>query len=1606
MIEQFDRGLFFAPDRVPSGGDQPIASRNDVFVWRDGLARDVLPIDGRLGEILNEFDTHQVVVVEAETGAGKTTRIPQALLNADPTTHVYMTQTRRVAVSMNGERIADEMGSDPGDVVGWKLRGEDNMISDKTRLTLMVDQTLVNTIRREKKLPKGVLIIDEAHERSVSTDLLLGLIKKYLPESPDTKVLITSATIDTQKFTEYFEGSTSLSVKGRMYPVELREPHRLARYEHHSEGAIEAVLKVVEEYEAGELTIPPEKEEDPRTCVREGSVAVLLPGKEDIRQMVERIQFSLQQKNITNVDVVTCHGESTREETKKIKVPTTKSTLRIVVATEVLRSSVTVPDLVGVVDALQVKRFITDSRGVAHLDKIAVSKAEADQAKGRAGRVRPGFYIPISFGHEYENLDRWPTPAIKREPLSSVVLQVAAIGESVRIFPFIDRPEEDRIGFAVTRLQKIGALDTEEKITPLGEKLLHLPLDPERARIVLRAEEFDVLPEAILVTAVMENEGIQFVPKKEAECVVDESLLRRAIQRTAGKVYGTDGQMRQPTADEIDISKLPSWATRTKDGKFLIKPDYSFDPSGAAAYGAQWLAREQWKIFADESGSDFVAAANAVRAYKQYERSLRDRNRNVKQGEKKIDVDRSMGDWCREHFLNAKKMSFVLTTLRQIEDDVSAAGITLTENIYTSRKFSSESLTKALASGLVDFVLKRDRSGRREGYSGAMTREYGICEVSKTSACTSSGEYILIGGVRKIATPKSLFYVAEMAVPIQPEWIMEVMPQMCEATISPNSIVFEPSTGNIVGNKITRYSGIDIDTARVIIDGEIARKHLADAMMMKKTGHPAEAINETYIKEWNDMCARIGVGTDEEKRMKFWYVKTLGDAINAIQVKEIDLTMTDEKMNDLVGFDFREFQKFVKQLRPDVMRIENVDVPIRYQGYGGVRFTISEELLGRVQISNFPAWEGMQISVEVPDETNTYNTLSSELGSLEALKERVEVRRLSNAWSTFENSVVLGEKKREFGTKLVGSPPTLLPEPEIWDEITGVLAYPSLKRSTHHSEKEGEPAWVEWRIEWHKTQDEARRQTEHYQKQFTELVDQEYNRKNAVELKAKFTTLSAEISDLRDKIDFSKGSHYGFSEEEAAGYGQKEIERRIEKSLRPDDGFDSYYSNKRQIVSELEALKLRLTEAQTYFDENPAYEAQAREAYRNLDDRVRDVEQKFGRPISSLTAAIHNMARQIEDRNFHDAFDIGESTKKELQPLQERIKRADAGQILLSPVVAVSRSKNSREWEDVWVISSDGSIIDPLETDERVSGIVYDDLLPDVLIVTHGHSNYGYQNQEHWRVEHKPAALTDAQKEKIGELSAQRKYFTGRGTGWDLSRVGENRVETPYSRDFTGREKDDHDDMVRQMYESPIDVGQWRIEEGEGGVKTVIHNRILDPREEEIRTLEMEISELDEEQARLLRDQDEAKKRYAAAEMAHLERAVEDDFTQEIADGVVIEVDEFEEVNLDGGKKSIQTKPLFDRPSGKRIVLILDPYDKATKDVELGEKLLVAIRQKSREQLHLFQGKIPSGTGKRVDISGYFVRAILSPAKLQPKIDELQKQIEELNQKKEALGNK
>jgi len=441
-----------------------------------------LPVSQRRDEIARAIKENQVVIIAGETGSGKTTQIPKICLELGRGVvgQIGHTQPRRLAARTVAERIAEELRSPLGETVGYQVRFTD-VSADDTLIKLMTDGILLTELARDRKLSRyDTLIIDEAHERSLNIDFILGYLRQLLPQRPDLKVIITSATIDPARFAAAFGGAPVLEVSGRTYPVEVRY-RPVEGGEDADQG--QAISDAIDELSA----------EGP------GDILVFLSGEREIRDTADLLNGR------ERLEVLPLYSRlSAAEQHKVFQRPLSAYTRRVVLATNVAETSLTVPGIHYVIDpgTARISRY---SRGtkVQRLPIEPISQASANQRKGRCGRTADGICIRLYSAADFESRPEFTEPEILRTNLASVILQMAAIGlGDVPKFPFIDPPDARNIADGLTLLAELNAFK-DGRITGLGRKLARLPVDPRIGRMILEADRNGCVREVLIIAAAL-----------------------------------------------------------------------------------------------------------------------------------------------------------------------------------------------------------------------------------------------------------------------------------------------------------------------------------------------------------------------------------------------------------------------------------------------------------------------------------------------------------------------------------------------------------------------------------------------------------------------------------------------------------------------------------------------------------------------------------------------------------------------------------------------------------------------------------------------------------------------------------------------------------------------------------------------------------------------------------------------------------------------------------------------------------------------------------------------------------------------------------------------
>ncbi|MBO0829708.1 MAG: ATP-dependent RNA helicase HrpA, partial [Streptosporangiales bacterium] len=502
------------PGRVPATPVEERIARRRALVPAITYPES-LPVSARRDDLAAAIRDHQVVVVAGETGSGKTTQLPKICLELGRGVlgTIGHTQPRRLAARTVAERIAEELRTPVGTVVGWKVRFTDRS-SDDTLVKLMTDGILLAELQNDRMLRRyDTIIVDEAHERSLNVDFILGYLKRLLPKRPDLKVIVTSATIDPQRFADFFDGAPVVEVSGRTYPVEVRYRPIVDAGD---ADRTQAILDAVDEL---------------YTETSHGDILVFLSGEREIRDTADALHRHLERHTIP-IEVLPLYARLAAAE--QHRVFERHSSRRIVLATNVAETSLTVPGIEYVIDpgTARISRYSNRTK-VQRLPIEPVSQASANQRKGRCGRVADGICIRLYSEEDFDSRPGFTDPEILRTSLASVILQMNAAGlGDLAAFPFIDPPDKRAVTAGVQLLEELGALAAAGKgsghrLTRLGRTLARLPVDPRLARMVVEADRNGCVREVLVIAAALAIQDPRERPTDRAQAA-DQSHRRFA----------------------------------------------------------------------------------------------------------------------------------------------------------------------------------------------------------------------------------------------------------------------------------------------------------------------------------------------------------------------------------------------------------------------------------------------------------------------------------------------------------------------------------------------------------------------------------------------------------------------------------------------------------------------------------------------------------------------------------------------------------------------------------------------------------------------------------------------------------------------------------------------------------------------------------------------------------------------------------------------------------------------------------------------------------------------------------------------------------------------
>jgi ATP-dependent helicase HrpA len=508
-----------------------------------------LPISARREAIMQALRENQVLIVAGDTGSGKSTQLPQYCLELGRgmTGIIAHTQPRRLAARALAARIAEELGQSVGRSVGFRVRFADQ-VSDASRVVLMTDGLLLAELASDPMLRRyDTIIVDEAHERTLNVDLLLGVLKQLLPRRPELKLIVTSATLDVERVSEFLSGAPIITVSGRSYPIEVR--YRQSNEDREDPDLPLAVLDACQEI----ATEPGD--------IGNGDILVFLPGEREIRDVGELLERELQSR----VEVLSLYSRLSWEQQSKIFQRGARR--RIVLSTNLAETSITVPGIRAVIDSglARISRYSVRNR-LQRLPIEPVSRASADQRKGRCGRLAPGLCLRLYSEEDFEQRAPFTEPEVLRTNLAALLLRLAADGlGAAEDFPFIDPPDSRALNDGYRLLQELQALDEDRRITRRGRAMARLPLDPRLSRALLESKRFRAESELLAIVSGLSVPDVRIGEDPPAGAVFEDSKSEFSALVKLWRAYrtareGTRRELRRWCKERhLSVLRLSEW---------------------------------------------------------------------------------------------------------------------------------------------------------------------------------------------------------------------------------------------------------------------------------------------------------------------------------------------------------------------------------------------------------------------------------------------------------------------------------------------------------------------------------------------------------------------------------------------------------------------------------------------------------------------------------------------------------------------------------------------------------------------------------------------------------------------------------------------------------------------------------------------------------------------------------------------------------------------------------------------------------------------------------------------------------------------------------------
>ena len=508
-----------------------------------------LPISARREAIMQALRENQVLIVAGDTGSGKSTQLPQYCLELGRgmTGIIAHTQPRRLAARALAARIAEELGQSVGSSVGFRVRFADH-VSDASRLVLMTDGLLLAELASDPMLRRyDTIIVDEAHERTLNVDLLLGVLKQLLPRRPDVKLIVTSATLDVERVSQFLGGAPIITVSGRSYPIEVR--YRQSNEDREDPDLPSAVFDACREI----ATEPGD--------IGNGDILVFLPGEREIRDVGELLERELQAR----VEVLSLYSRLSWDQQSKIFQRGARR--RIVLSTNLAETSITVPGIRAVIDSglARISRYSVRNR-LQRLPIEPVSRASADQRKGRCGRLAPGLCLRLYSEEDFEQRAPFTEPEVLRTNLAALLLRLAADGlGAAEDFPFIDPPDSRALNDGYRLLQELQALDEDRRITRRGRAMARLPLDPRLSRALLESKRFHAESELLAIVSGLSVPDVRVGEDPPAGAVFEDSKSEFSALVKLWRAYrsareGTRRELRRWCKERhLSVLRLSEW---------------------------------------------------------------------------------------------------------------------------------------------------------------------------------------------------------------------------------------------------------------------------------------------------------------------------------------------------------------------------------------------------------------------------------------------------------------------------------------------------------------------------------------------------------------------------------------------------------------------------------------------------------------------------------------------------------------------------------------------------------------------------------------------------------------------------------------------------------------------------------------------------------------------------------------------------------------------------------------------------------------------------------------------------------------------------------------